>query len=96
MESYSSAGLSLPSVSSSSSSSLSSSSSRPRSSVRAHRVRGVASSWAFHRNAPLSAVLEAATWSSASVFTSFYLSDFHFSSSVGFSLGPVVAAGAMV
>ena len=44
----------------------------------------------------LSAVLEAATWSSASVFTSFYLSDVQFSSSVGFSLGPVVAAGAVV
>ena len=56
-ESYSSAGLSLPSVSSS----RSSSSSRPRSSVLAYGVWGVASSWAFHCNAPLSAVLEAAT-----------------------------------
>ena len=45
---------------------------------------------------PLSSVLEAATWSSASVFTSFYLSDVQFSSSQGFSLGPVVAAGAAV
>ena len=92
-ESYSLARLSLPSVSSSSStSSLSSSSSRPFSSVCAHGVRGVASSWAFHHNAPLSAVLEAATWSSASLFTSFYLSDIQFSSR-DFSLGPVVAAG---
>ena len=87
-ESYSSVGLSLPSVSSSSStSSLSSSSSRPRSSVRAHGVRGVATSWAFHRNAPLSAVLEAATWFSAFVFTSFYLSDVQFSSFRGFQFG---------
>ena len=38
--------LPLPVVSSSSSSS---SSSRPRSSVRAHGVRGAAASWAFHR-----------------------------------------------
>ena len=72
-DSYSSAGLSLTVVSSSSSSS-----SRPRSSFRAHGVRGVAASWAFHRNASLSSVLEAATWSTASVFTSFYLSDVQF------------------
>ena len=86
-ESYSSAGLSPPSVSSSSTvSSVSSSSSRPQSSVCAHGVRGVASSWAFLHNASLSSVLEAATWSSASVFTPFYL----------FALGPVVAAGAVV
>ena len=95
-ESYSSSGLSLPSVSSSFSSTLSASSSRPRSSVRAHWVRGVAASWAFHRNAPLSSVLEAATRSSASVFTSFSLSDVQFYSTQGFSLGPVVAAGAVV
>ena len=76
--------------------SLSSSSSRPCSSIRAHGVRDVAASWAFHRNAPLSSVLDAATWSFASVFTSFYLSDVQFSSSQGFSLGPVVAAGAVV
>ena len=92
VDSYSSAGLSLPVVSSSSSSS---SSSRPRS-LHAHGVRGVATSWAFHRNAPLSSVLEAATWSSASVFTSFYLSDVQFSSSQGFRLGLLVAVGAVV
>ena len=45
----------------------------PRSSLCAHGVRGVAASWAFHRNTPLSFVLEAATWSSASVFTSISL-----------------------
>ena len=94
-EPYSLSGLSLPSVSSSSSSTLPASS-RPRSSVQAHGVRGVAASWAFHRNAPLSSVLEAATWSSASVFTSFYLSDVQFSSSQGVSLDPVVAVGAVV
>ena len=91
-DSYSSAGLSLPVVSSSSSSS----SSRPHSSIRAHGVRSVVASWAFHRNASLSSVLEAATWSSASVFTSFYLSDVQFSSSQGFGLGPVVATGSVV
>ena len=94
-ESYSSAGISLPSVSSSSSCTLSASSC-PRSLVSALGVRGVAASWAFHHSAPLSSVLEAATWSSASVFTSFYLSDVQFSSPQGFSLGPVVAAVAVV
>ena len=99
-EAYSSAGVSLPSVSlpssSSSSSSFSSSSSRPRFSLRAHGVRAVATSWAFQRNAPLASVLEAASWSSAAVFTSFYLTDVQFSSSHGFCLGPVVATGSVV
>ena len=86
-ESYSSAGLSLPSVSTSSASSPSSS--RPRSSVHADGVWGVASSWAcllFWRPLPGLRL----------VFTSFYLSDVQFSSSRGFSLGLVVAAVAVV
>ena len=66
------------------------------SSFRAHSVRGVAASWAFSRNAPLSSILAAATWSSSSVFTSFYLTDVQFSSSNGFGLGPLVAAGSVV
>ena len=75
----------------------SSSSSAPSSSAfRAHSVRGVAASWAFSRNASLSSILEAATWSFSSVFTSFYLKDVQFSSSSGFSLGPVVAADSVV
>ena len=90
-EAYPSAGLSLPPVSL-----PSSSSSRPRSSHCEHGVHGVATSWAFQRNAPLASILEAASWSSASIFTSFYLSDVHFSSSRGFILGPVVAAGSVV
>ena len=96
-EAYSSAGRSLPSAPSSSSSSVSSSSSsRSRSSIHAHGVRGVAVSWAFHHNAPLFAILEFATWSSPSVFSSFYLSDVQFSSSSGYGLGPLVAAGSVV
>ena len=54
------------------------------------------SSWAFARNASLSYVLAAASCSSTTVFTSFYLSNVQFSSSPGFSLGPVVAAGSVV
>ena len=91
---------SSPSSSSSSSSSLpSSSSSLPSFSTSAfwaHSVRGVAASWAFSHNAPLSSILEAATWSSSSVFTSFCLRDVQFSSSHGFGLGPLVAAGNVI
>ena len=100
-DSYSSAGLSLLVVSSSSSSSccffvfflfLVLSSSFFRSCSWGSGCRGVLGIPSY----PLSSVLEAATWSSASIFTSFYLSDVQFSSSQGFSLGPVVAAGAVV
>ena len=92
-EAYSSSGRSLPSQPTSSSASFSS---RPRSSLRTHGVRGVAASWAFHHNAPIASILECATWSSPSVFSSFYLSDVQFSSSSGYGLGPVVAAGSVV
>ena len=44
----------------------------------------------------VSALLEAATWRSSTVFTSFYLRDVQFESAQGFSLGPVVAAGAVI
>ena len=71
-----------------------SSSSAPSSSAfQAHSMRGVEASWAFLHNASLSSILEAATWSSSSVFTSFYLKDVQFFSSSGFRLVPVVAAG---
>ena len=83
------------SSSTSSSSGPSTSASAPSSSC-AHSVRGVATSWAFARNASLSSILAAASWSSSTVFTSLYLSDVQFSSSPGFSLGPVVAAGSVV
>ena len=86
-----------------SSSSLSRSGSSPSpatssasSSFRAHSVRAMATPTAFARNVPVSTLLEAATWRSASVFTSFYLRDVQFESARGFSLGPVVAAGAVV
>ena len=42
-------------------------------SFRAHSVRSVAMSTAFARNVPVSSLLEAASWSSASVFTPFSL-----------------------
>ena len=43
--------------------------------IRAHDVRSVSTSVAFHRNWSVSSVLDSATWSSSSVFSSFYLRD---------------------
>ena len=63
---------------------------------RAHSVRAMSTSVAFLKNFSLAAVLEAATWKSHSVFSSFYLRDVLFSSSEGFSLSPFVAANAII
>ena len=43
--------------------------------VRAHSIRRVSTSTAFHRNWSVSSVLEAAIWRSNSVFAAFYLRD---------------------
>ena len=61
--------------------------------VRAHSVRGVSTSMAFHRNCSLGDVLLAASWSSNFVFASFYLNDISFIWDGNRSLGPFVAAG---
>ena len=65
-------------------------------SVRAHDIRGVSTSVAFHRNWSVSAVLNAATWSSSSVITSFYLRDLQHEFQGLRSLGPFVAAGSRI
>ena len=70
--------------------------SHPPPSSRAHSIRAVSTSAAFSRNVPLSSKLTAATWSSSTVFTYFYLCDVQFSSSSGFSLGPFVVADAVI
>ena len=64
--------------------------------VRAHDIRGVSISVVFHRNWSVSAVLDAATWSSSSVFTSFYLRDLQYEFQGLHSLGPFVAAGSRI
>ena len=61
---------------------------------RAHSIRGIATSSAFFRNWSLASVLEAASWRSNSVFTSFYLKDVQYILDNVHSLGPFVAAGA--
>ena len=60
---------------------------------RAHSIRGIATSSAFFRNWSLRSVLEAVSWRSNTVFTSFYLRDLSFNSDGVHSLGPFVAAG---
>ena len=65
------------------------------SSVRAHSIRGVATSVAFLRNWSVSKVLEAATWRSNSVFASFYLKDVSYLFEDLRSLSPFVAAGSV-
>ena len=60
---------------------------------RAHSIRGIATSSAFFRNWSLRSVLEAASWRSNTVFTSFYLRDLSFTADGVHSLGPFVAAG---
>ena len=69
----------------------------PGPSVRigAHSIRGMATSTAFLKNFSISSILEAATWKSHSVFTTFYLRDVSFSFPQGFGLGPFVAAQAV-
>ena len=59
-------------------------------SVRAHEIRSVSTSVAFHRNWSVSSVLESATWSSGSVFSSFYLRNIQHEYDGILSLGPFV------
>ena len=61
-------------------------------SVPAHDLRGISTSVAFHRNWPVSTVLESATWSPSSLFSSLYLRDIQHEYDGIRSLGPFVAA----
>ena len=64
--------------------------------LRAHSVRGVATSVSLLRNWSISKMLEAATWRSNSVFASFYFRDISYVFEGLRSLGPFVAAGNIV
>ena len=64
--------------------------------LRAHEVRSVSTSVAFHRNWSVSSVLESATWASSLVFSSFYLRDIQHEFDGLLSLGPFVAAGSRI
>ena len=60
---------------------------------KAHSIRGIVTSSAFFKNWSLASVLEAASWRSNTVFTSFYLKDVQYIFEDVRSLGPFVAAG---
>ena len=61
--------------------------------LRAHSIRGIATSSAFFKNWFVSSVLDAASWRSNSVFTLFYIKVLQFVYEGLRSLGPFVAAG---
>ena len=63
---------------------------------RAHSIRGVSASLAFHKNWAVKEVLKAATWKSNSVFSSFYLKDVSFVWENCKSLGPFISAGQVI
>ena len=64
--------------------------------VRAHSIRGMSISAAFHCNWSVASVLESATWRSNSVFVSFYLRVLQHEFDGIRSLGPFVAAGSRI
>ena len=64
-------------------------------SLRAHEVRSVSTSVAFHRHWSVTSVLESATWAPSSVF-SFYLRDIQHEFDGLLSLGHFVAAGSRI
>ena len=55
---------------------------------RAHSIHSIATSSAFFKNWSLSSALEAVSWRSNTVFTSFYLKDVHYIFEGVRSLGP--------
>ena len=60
----------------------------------AHSIRGIATSaFFFFKNWSLASMLEASSWRSNMVFTSFYLNDVQYIFENVQSLGPFVAAG---
>ena len=64
--------------------------------VKAHDVRGVATSMLMWKNCTVPSILRAASWRTRSVFANHYLSEITRESEDVFSLGPIVAAGQVV
>ena len=64
--------------------------------VRAHDIRGIATSLNLWRNKSVESILNAASWRTPSVFAAHYLHDVERSDGATFSLGPIVAAGDIV
>ena len=64
--------------------------------ITAHEVRAIATSILFRQNQSLKQVMSAASWKSNSTFVSFYLRDLNHKSLDLSSIGPIVAAQAIV
>ena len=64
--------------------------------LRAHSIRGVATSSVFWQNWSVSKALEAASWRLNSVFTYFFLCGVQYVVEGLRSLGPIVAAGSVL
>ena len=64
--------------------------------ANAHEVRALSSSWAWSNKVPLDDVVKAGFWSSENSFIRFYLRDTSVMASSLASLGPIVAAQAVV
>ena len=62
-------------------------------SLRAHSIRGIATSSAFFKNWSIASILDAALWRSNSVFSLFYFKYLQFVYEGLHSLGPFIAAG---
>ena len=60
--------------------------------VKAHQVRSMAASLAFHRQASMEHILRTGTWRCHNTVTDFYLKDLSLYSADLIQLGPVVAA----
>ena len=71
-------------------------SSEEGSTVKAHSIRGIATSSAFFKNWSIASVLDEASWKSNSVFTSFYFKELPFVYEGLRSLGLFVATGEQI
>lgn len=63
--------------------------------VKPHDVRALSASWALHQKVPLEDILQAATWSSHTTFTRFYLTNMTNISEGMLKLGPLVVSQKM-
>ena len=64
--------------------------------VRAHDIRGVATSVRFQKNMSIADIIQSATWRCASTFSNFYLKDVAIVYDDILALGPVIAADQIV
>ena len=64
--------------------------------VRAHDIRGIATSMLLWKNSSIASILEAACWKTHSVFADYYLRDIQRQEGDVSALGPVIAAGDLV